>query len=296
MKLRSVVCSVLVLCLGFTFLSAATPVSAEIISADFGRGPVDVLIPDSYDPDVPAPLLLLLHGYSSFGAGQEAYMQFAPVAEANGMVYVYPDGTQDLFGLQFWNATDACCDFFGTNVDDSGYLLNIIETIEANLNIDPKRIYVTGHSNGGFMSYRMACDHSDKIAAIASLAGATWVDDSDCGATSPVNILQIHGTLDTTILYDGSCTFFQCYPGAIESARTWANTNQCALQVDNSSPNLDLDFLLLGNETIVSKVEQGCLAGGSAELWTIAAGSHVPALSSNYAESVVEYLLAHPKP
>jgi len=264
------------------------------ISVDLGRGPVDVFIPSSYDPEVPAPLLLLLHGYSGTGSGQESYMRFGPVAEANGMIYAHPDGTTDLIGLQFWNGTDACCDLFGSGVDDSSYLLQLIEAIEANLNVDPDRIYLTGHSNGGFMSYRMACDHPDKIAAIASLAGATWIDDSDCGATEPVDILQIHGTDDETIFFDGNCDFFMCYPGAIDTVKTWAQTNGCQGPVDTSSPNLDLDLFLPGAETRVGRVDS-CFSGGSVELWAIRDGAHSPALSTNYAESVVEYLLAHPK-
>ena len=291
MKLRSIC----VLALLFLALhSVPASVSAGEVTVDLGRGPVTIFIPSSYDPDTAAPLLLLLHGYGGTGATQEAYMQFRPVAEAEGVIYAHPDGTQDFFGLQFWNGTDACCDLFFSGVDDSSYLLNLIEAIETNLNVDPKRIYITGHSNGGFMSYRMACDHSDKIAAIASLAGATWLDDSNCGATEPVDILQIHGTLDDTILYGGGC-LFNCYPGALDTAKTWAATNGCAPPVDLSNPNLDLDSSLPGAETNVGKVEN-CFAGGSAEHWRINDGSHVPPLNSNYAQAVVDYLLAHPKP
>lgn len=294
MKLRLSLAVPALFALGVLSLGGAALQAGEV-TIDLGRGPVTVYIPSSYDDEVPAPLLLLLHGYSANGAGQEAYMRFLPATEAAGVIYAHPDGTTDFFGLQFWNATDACCDFFDSNVDDSGYLLALIEAIEANLNVDPRRIYVTGHSNGGFMSYRMACDHADKIAAIASLAGATWLDDGDCNATQPVHVLQIHGTADDTILYPGGC-LGACYPGAIGSAKRWAITNGCDRVLDGSSPKLDLVTNLPGAETRVGKVETGCFPGGSAEHWRIRDGSHAPSLSGNYAEAVIEYLLAHPKP
>ena len=66
------------------------------------------------------------------------------------------------------------------------------------MNVDPYRIYVAGHSNGGFMSYRLACTHADRIAAIVSLAGATFDTPADCSPTEPVAVLQIHGTADDT--------------------------------------------------------------------------------------------------
>lgn len=274
---------------------AASSAQAGELTVDVGRGPVTVFLPSSYDPEVPTPLLLLLHGYSGTGAGQEAYMRFKPVADDRGVIYAHPDGTRDFFGLQFWNATDACCDFFNTNVDDSGYLLDLIDEIKSVTNVDDNRVYLTGHSNGGFMSYRMACDHSETIAAIAGLAGATWEDPADCSPTEPVHILQIHGTADDTILFDGVCNFFQCYPGAIESVVQWADFNDCDPVVDTSAPNLNLDFFLPGDETLTAEVATGCAPDGSASLWAIVDGTHSPALTSDYAEEVVDFLLAHGK-
>jgi len=90
-----------------------------------------------------------------------------------GFLYVFPDGTEDSDGILFWNATDAGYDFFGSGVDDPGYLRALIEEIIVQLNVDSDRIYAIGHSNGGSMVFRMACDHAELIAGIASLAGAT---------------------------------------------------------------------------------------------------------------------------
>ena len=186
--------------------------AADEIFIDLGRGPVRVFVPSTYDPAQPMPLIFLLHGYSSSGNAIEAAWQLEPLAEELGFLYLHPDGTEDIFGFQFWNATDACCDLFGSGVDDSGYLRALIDEIRNQLNVNPNSIHFAGHSNGGFMSYRMACDHADVVASIASLAGATFLDPNDCVPTEPVHTLQIHGTNDDVILYNGGCIGNNCYP------------------------------------------------------------------------------------
>lgn len=184
-----------------------------------GDRPVEVLVPASLKPGVPAPLVILLHGYSVNGNVEELYLQLAPLAEERGFLYAHPDGTLDRDAKYFWNATDACGDLFASGVDDSAYLASVIDQIEARYSVDPKRIYLVGHSNGGFMSYRMACDHADKIAAVASLAGAMFLDTSKCKPSSPVSVLQIHGTSDPEVLYDASAA--DAYPGAETTTKDW---------------------------------------------------------------------------
>jgi len=262
---------------------------------DAGRGPVTVNVPASYDGSVPTPVVILLHGYGASGSLQEAYMRFTPQSEAFGFLYLYPDGTRDQSGRRFWNATDACCDFFGRNPDDSGYIRALIDEMKRVYNVDARRVWLVGHSNGGFMCYRAACDHADAVAAIASLAGATFLDENDCTPSEPVHVLQIHGTNDTTVLYNGGC-FTACYPGAVESVETWAAYDGCELTQDTSSPPLDLDSSIAGDETVVTKYTSGCARGGSGSLWTIVGGEHIPTLSADFARLVVEYLYAHPKP
>lgn len=262
---------------------------------DLGRGRINLHIPPSYDGRTPVPLVILLHGYTSSGAQTESYVRFAPLANEYGFVYAYPDGTRDFLGNRFWNATDACCNFFGSNVDDSQYLLDLIDAIKRQCNIDPRRVHFVGHSNGGFMSYRMACDHSDVVASIASLAGMTFENPNDCGPAEPVHVLHIHGTNDSVIFYPGGC-LISCYPGAVESAEQWASFAGCSLDPDLTSDPLDLDAGISGNETLVAKYETSCDPRGSAELWTIVGGEHSPNLSSSFSRLVVEWLLAHPKP
>ena len=241
------------------------------------------------------PLVVLLHGYSATGAIQTAYFGMIPASDARGFLFAAPDGLVDGSGNQFWNATDACCNFYNNDVDDSAYLRSVVEDIEAEYNVDPKRIYFVGHSNGGFMSHRMACDHADKVAAIVSLAGAMVEDLSLCEPANPVAVLQIHGTADDTILYDGGSILGNSYPSAKNTVLDWVGLDNCSTTEDVSAAPLNLDTGLAGDETTITKYE-GCDPGGHAELWTLAAGGHIPALDSGFAGHVVDFLYAHPKP
>ena len=93
-------------------LASTTGAQADIV-IDLGRGPVTVNVPPSYDPSIPAPLIILLHGYGgSSGLETESYFQLTPVSDERGFLYAYPDGTVDPVGSRFWNDTDACCNFF----------------------------------------------------------------------------------------------------------------------------------------------------------------------------------------
>jgi len=263
---------------------------------DLGRGPVTIQVPASYDPGTPMPLVISLHGYGGSGSATQAFFGLAAAAETTDFIYAAPDGTTDLSGYQFWNATDACCDFNNSAVDDSGYLRSLVEAIQAKFNIDDRRIYFMGLSNGGFMSYRMACDHADLIAAIVSVAGATFDNAADCTPTEPVHILQIHGTADTVVLYEGGFLSTVPYPGAVESVETWAQYNGCDLTPVAPPDTLDLDVNLPGAETTITRYPNGCSSGGSAELWTVNGGPHVLSPTPEYGASVLAFILTHPKP
>jgi polyhydroxybutyrate depolymerase len=112
-----------------------------------------------------------------------------PLADARGVLYAAPDGRLEPGGARFWSATDACCNFVGAPDDDSAYLRGLIDQIDAHpdIAVDRDRIFFAGLSNGGFMSHRMACDHADLVAAIASQAGAAFNDPARCLPASPVH-------------------------------------------------------------------------------------------------------------
>jgi polyhydroxybutyrate depolymerase len=257
--------------------------------------PYHFYVPSGYDQNQATPLLILLHGYSSWAEQQEAYWNMRPVAESKTFLLAYPDGTVDFLGNRFWNATNACCDFGATAVDDVAYVNAIIDDVSAKYNVDAKRIFVTGHSNGGFMSHRLACD-APRVAAIASLAGATWADPAMCQPASPIPVLQIHGDADDVIKYDGGSNFGAgMYPGARDTVATWAAKNGCTGQLGDTNMPLDLVSTIAGSETSVEKYT-GCPAHGEVELWTIKGGGHVPIFQPTWGETLWGFLSSHPKP
>ena len=187
--------------------------------------PYTLQVPTGYRPGVPAPLLILLHGYGVNGWTQNVYFGLGDIVDQKGFLYAYPDGTSDPTGQHFWNATDACCNFFGSTVDDVAYVNAIIDDVEKKYDVDRKRIFLVGHSNGAFMSYRLACDLSPRIAAIVGLAGAIWQDAARCQPSEPVSVLAVHGTLDVVVVYNGGQIFGNTYPGARETVSRWAGMN-----------------------------------------------------------------------
>jgi polyhydroxybutyrate depolymerase len=256
--------------------------------------PVTVRLPPSYVDGEPMPLVVLLHGYTASGSVQEKYLRIAPEADRRGFVYAYPDGTVDRTDKRFWNATDTCCDLYQTGVDDSKYLRDVIDTLKRTYSIDARRIYLIGHSNGGFMSFRMACDHADTVTAIATLAGSTWNDISRCKPSAPVSVLAIHGTADRTILFGGGTLSQHTYPSATRTAADWASLDGCGGS-GADKPALDVISDLPGAETAVREVASGCRDGSSVYTWTINSGVHVPNLGPEFTPAVLDFLLARTK-
>jgi polyhydroxybutyrate depolymerase len=244
------------------------------------------------------PLVMMLHAYGVTGELEEWFFRLEPWARAHGFLYVTPTGTTNGQGRTYWNATDACCaPQLATGgvpePDDETYLLGLLDEIATKLRVDPRRVYLVGHSNGAFMAHRLACRHADRFAAVVSVAGATYADPKRCPATSPVALLQIHGTADATIAYEGGAYYGLPYPGARVTAERWASIDGCAADATAGSP-LDLDAGLDGPETRVLRWG-ACRAHTGVELWTIVGGSHVPTPTSALARGIVEFLFAHPK-
>jgi polyhydroxybutyrate depolymerase len=249
------------------------------------------------------PVLLILHGYTLEAQQEERYLQVRDVARRSGIVEVLPEGTKDSHGARYWNATPACCAGFGQPVDDSAFLAALLREVVRRTHADARRIYVAGFSNGAFMAHRLACDHAGLVAGIVSVAGAGAIDPAACRPAEPVAVLQVHGSADGTIRYDGGVAFGP-YPGARQTVADWARRDGCAA-APQSAPDIHIATRALANDPASPKLHgkettvarySGCRSGGAVELWTIRGGDHGAALAPGFGARIVRFLLAHPKP
>ena len=253
-----------------------------------GDRPATLKLPMGYDSMGSLPVVISLHGYSGNPADHDAYWGLSERVDDDNFALILPAGTRDPSGVRFWNATDFCCDFFESGVDDVAYLSSLIE--EAGEYIPVDRIFSVGHSNGGFMSYRLACEGLPGLIAIAPLAGTSFLDPTRCEEAPPVSVLHIHGTDDDIILYAGT-TIGTGYPGAEDVVERWAKRAGCDLSNAEELPPIDIDNAHDGAETDRIRYREGCQDGITVELWKINEGSHGPWLTSDYAERLIDWLL-----
>jgi polyhydroxybutyrate depolymerase len=208
---------------------------------------------------------------------------------ADAALWIAPDGTTNRDGSQFWNADPVCCDIYDDNPDDVSYLSTLVEDIVAEWPIDESQIFFMGHSNGGYMSYRMACERADMIAGIVSLAGNAQSMPAGCTPEKPVSVLHLHGTADSTVPYAGGSGFGGI--GAVGSVEQWAAHDGCTTS-RSATVTLDLDTQITGSET-TGEALGGCPAGVGIELWTMTGSSHIPIFNDSIATTALDWLSAH---
>jgi len=221
-------------------------------------------IPETYTGETTVPVVFNFHGYGSDANQQYAYSLMHTEAAENNFIVVYPKGSMDSGGSNFWNV--------GFNnlesVDDVDFTLSILDKVIETYNIDQTRVYSTGMSNGGFFSYKLACEQSDRFAAIASVTG-TMVTPlfNDCNPERPVPVMQIHGTADATVEYDGETNF-----AAIEDVvALWVDKNNCETEAQFTAiPDIDMT----DNCTAELYVYANGDSGTSVEFYKIIDGGH----------------------
>jgi len=270
-------------------------VDPDAVVTDFVAGgdrPATVHVPDAYDPREPMPLLLFLHGYGYTGDFYEEALNLTAQADARGFLYAHPTGTVDQDGEPFWSASSACCNFYGSDVDDSAYLLGLIDEVKATVNVDASRVLIMGHSNGAFMAHRLACDHADVISGIVTISG---VVSSSCAPSEPVSLLHVHGTADTTVAFGGG-SLAAPYLSATDSTELWAALNGCNVTPREVPGLIDADRTISGAETTVTIYDERCNAGGYAELWTVAGGPHAIQPTAAFMDGAIDFMIDHPKP
>lgn len=270
------------------------PDGPSAIAIGGGERPATLLIPRDADRSEPRPLVLLLHGYGSSGEGADAYFRFAAHVNELGFGLILPNGTEDPEGEHFWNGTTECCDMLDTGVDDVGYMRGLIGEARTHAAFD--KVFAVGHSNGGFMAYRLACEAIPRLTAIVSLAGGTYANADDCRAPAVVSVLQIHGDRDLVIRYAGGplkgpLGWTDSVPGAEESVLRWAERAGCDLNAAEELTPIDTDLFVEGAETSIQRWREGCAGGTVHELWTIRGGGHVPLVwGTEFTERILLWL------
>lgn len=183
-----------------------------------------VTIPATYDPTKPTPVVLALHGASMNGRIMEAFSGLSSKAEEAGFIVVYPNGGPGAFFL-LWNSGSFPGPLRKKNFDDVGFLAKLLDDLATVVNVDTKRVYCIGLSNGGMMAYRIAAELSERIAAVASIGGTMVCEE--CKPKRAVPVLHFHGTKDTLVPYAGVAKELVKMRSVDDTVQSWIKVNGC---------------------------------------------------------------------
>lgn len=267
-----------------------------------GRRRVYVLhVPPEGSGRAPWPLVLVLHGHSGTPEQLVAVSGMSALADREGFLVAYPEGTRwGGGGPRSWNAGSCCGYAVGKQVDDVAFIRALLDDVGRTRPVDAARIYATGISNGGMMAYRLACDLADRLAAIAPVAGALGYEA--CAPSEPVSVLIFHGTADASVPYAGGRGQHQkttvearSVPATVDF---WVARNGC-----QATPQRIVDG------EVVREAYGGGRAGSSVILYAIQGGGHAwpggrkgwrlgvePTQAISATELMWNFFEEHPKP
>jgi polyhydroxybutyrate depolymerase len=248
---------------------------------------------------VPVPLVIVLHGAANDGCDAARMTKMNDKSDDEGFLVAYPNGTGWCWN-RTWNA-DLCCDPARANgVDDVGFIEAVMDEIEGNHRVDPKRIYVAGFSNGAMMAHVAACRLADRIAAIAPVAGP--VDPGACTPSAPVSVITFHGDADQRVRYGGgqfpASIGGQSYPSVHDVVEFWCAHDHCTTS-------------LPPHETGSVRIEEHTDGDDDTAvvLYTILGGNHSwpggqqvswlgqpPTQAESATDRIWEFFAQHPKP
>lgn len=213
----------------------------------------------------PRPAVVVLHGHGGTARSARRISRMDAKADDAGFIALYPEGSSwRSIPWRSWNAGHCCGYAMQAGLDDVAFLRAVIDDAVGREGIDPARVYVTGISNGGMMAYRLGCEHADRIAAIAPVAGSLGQDG--CGFSGSVPAIVFHGTADDHVPYTGTARAIKDGRRelAVQTAvALWARANGCTSTAQS---------------TTVGSVTQDTYCAGAAEseviLYTIEGGGH----------------------
>jgi polyhydroxybutyrate depolymerase len=219
-------------------------------------------IPPGLNASQPVPLVLVFHGIGLDGNEMIRISGFNAQSDLSGFIVVYPDGTGD---KKSWNGGHCCGEAAINKVDDVGFVQALIEELSKLVTLDPKRVYATGFSNGAIMVYRLACEASDQIAAIAPVSATQVLQDQQtCQPARPVPLIHFHGTDDRLNPYQGGKTSAGTQFISVETAiQFWVGQNGCPEQAQQTKSG-----------TITHDLYAPCAQNASVELYKIEGGEH----------------------
>lgn len=238
-----------------------------------------VHVPPRVSEGRPLPVVLAFHGGGGTASGFKAYAGLDALADREGFVVVYPNGTGRLGRrLLTWNAGGCCGYAAAQSVDDVGVALAALRDVARNVSIDPARVYATGHSNGAMMAYRLAIDAAERVAAIAPVAGA--MQAASFPPARPVPVLHIHSVDDPRALYAGGLG--PPFPGtqsrithrAVEpELGRWINHDRCRAEPrtveQRTTPSRGGP-----DHTATLLVWAPCAGGTEVQLWRLTGAGH----------------------
>ncbi|MDD5574475.1 MAG: PHB depolymerase family esterase [Candidatus Omnitrophica bacterium] len=225
-------------------------------------------VPEAYDGTHPWPLVIVLHGGGGNAKNAQRMTGFSDLANKKGFLAVYPNGTGRLADrFLTWNAGNCCGYALDHRVNDVAFIRALIEHLQKEFKIDSRAVYVTGISNGGMLAYQLGCELSDKIAAIAPVAGAMNVDV--CLPSKPVSVIAFHGTEDRHVLYQGGwpLVYYDRHERKDNSVANamahWVERDAC-----------DTRYQEMERGDVRVKTWSFCLEGTEVSLYTILGGGH----------------------
>ena len=226
-----------------------------------------VHLPAFYSAKKKYPLVLVLHGGGGNATLTARMTGFSEKADREGFIAVYPNGTGRIEGLFLtWNAGNCCGFALDEKEDDTGFLKALLQRLKREYPVDPGRVFVTGISNGGMMSYRLACELAGEIAAIGPVAGSMNIE---CRPARPVSVVALHGTRDDYVRYEGGAPGVQAdwHPREDRPVREtitfWARHNRC-----DPSPRREQ------KGKVTAERYAGCAEGTAVVLYTIQDEGH----------------------